>query len=168
MIIDSFDIDFYWKNDKKREKKRFFLLFLSFFTHPNSGMPKACQKGLKKKLYAQKIQTKKVKIECNPYKKSMPFCLQTVGGNNTNTTLTLNLRQKNSFLYGLPSIYATLCMKTRPYTLANCCKKARIYLNLFGFIWIYLNLRFEKAHHGPAVRWTDWQTDSLKDRQSLL
>ena len=72
-------------------------------------MPKACQKGLKKKLYAQKIQTKKVKIECYPYKKSMPFCLQTVGGNNTNTTLTLNLRQKNSFLYGLPSIYARNC-----------------------------------------------------------
>ena len=94
------------KWQKKRKKKRFFLLFLSFFTPPNSGMPKACQKGLKKKLYAQKIQTKKVKIECNPYKKSMPFCLRTVGGYNTNTTLTLNLRQKNSFLYGLPSIYA--------------------------------------------------------------
>ena len=70
-------------------------------------MQTVCQKE-NKIVLSLNDQKKAVKIECNPYKNSMPFCLRTVGGYNTNTTLTLNLRQKNSFLYGLPSIYAKM------------------------------------------------------------
>ena len=66
----------------------------------------------------------------------MPFCLRTVGGYNTNTTLTLNLRQKNSFLYGLPSIYAT--------------KKSLVVLQIWNF---------EPQSHRPI-----WKTESGLER----